>query len=118
MRATLVEIVPELATRARAAVRAAGLVGIDVRCVDAGTSEAYAGCPPADLVLLCARVIGTRSRRSPDLTPQIREWFSDNGFAEITFDAPENVLTSVGVHELTRRPGPATRHTRLFTFVR
>ena len=143
VRATLVEIVPELADRARAAVGAAGLVDIDVHCADAGTPEAYAGCPPADLVLLCgvlgnisdadveaviaalpgycaagARVIWTRSRRSPDLTPQIRKWFSDNDFAEITFDAPEDVVTSVGVHELTRRPGPATRHTRLFAFVR
>ena len=118
VRAAIVEIVPELADRARAAVDAARLVDIDVLCIDAGTPEAYAGCPPADLVLLCARVIWTRSRRSPDLTPQIRKWFSDNGFTEITFDAPEDLLTSVGVHELTRRPGPATRHTRLFAFVR
>ena len=65
-----------------------------------------------------ARVIWTRSRRSPDLTPQIREWFSNNGFAEITFDAHGDVLTSVGVHQLTRQPEPTTRHTRLFAFVR
>ena len=134
--------VPETAGTS-SAVDAARLVDIDVLCIDAGTPEAYAGCPPADLVLLCgvlgnisdgdveaviaalrgfcaagARVIWTRSRRSPDLTPQIRKWFSDNGFAEITFDAPEDVLTSVGVHELTRQPEPAPRHTRLFAFVR
>ncbi len=141
--ATLVEIVPELADRARARAAAAGHTDIDVRCADAGTLESYAGCPPADLVLLCgvlgnigdrdvgaviaqlpgfcaadARVIWTRSRRRPDLTPTIREWFSDSGFRELAFDAPDDVLTSVGVHQLARAPEPATRNTRLFTFVR
>ena len=141
--ATLVELVPELADRARSGAAAAGLTGIDVRCADAGTTESYAGCPPADLVLLCgvlgnisdedverviasvsgfcapgARVIWTRSRRSPDLTPSIRSWFRDSGCAEVAFDAPDEVLTSVGVHQLVRAPEPAARHTRLFTFVR
>jgi len=141
--ATLVEIVPLLADRARARAAASRLTGIEVRCADAGTLESYAECPLADLVLLCgvlgnigdrdvgavigqlpgfcaadARVIWTRSRRRPDLTPTIREWFSDSGFRELAFDAPDDVLTSVGVHQLARAPEPAIRHTRLFTFVR
>jgi len=141
--ATLVEVVPELAERARGSADAAGLTGIDVRCADAGNAESYAGCSPADLVLLCgvlgnisdrdveeviarlpdfcapgARVIWTRSRRSPDLTPTIRRRFGDRGFGEVAFEAPAGVLTSVGVHQLARAPEPATRHTRLFAFVR
>src|SRR5262249_227102 len=43
-------------------------------------------------------VIGTRHRRPPDLTPQIRAWFASAGFGEIAFDALEtSALTSVGV---------------------
>jgi hypothetical protein len=48
-------------------------------------------------------VIWTRGRRPPDLTPQVRAWFSENGFTEVAFDAlppasPDaDHLISVGV---------------------
>ena len=82
----------------------------------------FADALPADVLLLCgifgnvsdrdinrtvqaapalcragATVIWTRHRRPPDLTPRIRQWFADSGFAEIAFDAlGTGVLTSVG----------------------
>lgn len=65
--------------------------------------------------------VRTRSRRSPDLTPQIREWFRDDGFEEQSFEAPHDDLTSVGVHRLVNsRDPPSTRARpdRLFTFIR
>ena len=90
VRGRLVELDPTLAARARAAAPA----GIEVVEADAGTTDAYAGAVPADLVLLCGvfgniadddveatvrpspmlcaparRSIWTRHRRPPDLTP-------------------------------------------------
>ncbi|MEO9150884.1 MAG: class I SAM-dependent methyltransferase, partial [Lapillicoccus sp.] len=53
VRATLVELDPVLCRQARAAAAAAGLPGVEVRQADAGTPESYAGCPPADLLLVC-----------------------------------------------------------------
>jgi hypothetical protein len=48
-----------------------------------------------------ATVIWTRHRRLPDLTPQIRAWFTESGFDEIAFEALE---TSVGVNRLCDAP--------------
>ena len=58
--ATLVELDADLA--ATAASAAADLPGVSVRRADAGSIEAYAGCAPADLLLLCG-VAGQRQRR-------------------------------------------------------
>jgi predicted acetyltransferase/ADP-ribose pyrophosphatase YjhB (NUDIX family) len=142
--ATLVELDPELADRARAAAATARLVGVDVRTGDAGDPVEYSGAGPADLVLvagvfgnvpdddvrgtvrrlpgLCARgavVIWTRHRNPPDLTPAIRGWFADAGFEEVAFEAPDDVTFGVGVH---RWPGSAGEglpgEGRLFTFFR
>lgn len=145
VRATLVELDPELCERATNAVATGGRSGVEVRCADAGALESYAGCPPADLLLACGvfgnvsdadvertvaalpalcadrgRVVWTRHRREPDLTPQIRAWFADNGFREVAFVAPAGDLTAVGVHDLgsrapDRRPSAGGR---LFTFTR
>jgi hypothetical protein len=139
--ATLVELDADLA--AAAAATAAGLPGVSVRCADAGSTEAYAGCAPADLLLLCgvlgnvsdedaastvaalpglcapgATVVWTRHRRDPDLTPAIRGWFAAAGFAEESFTAPDDGVWSVGVHRLTGPPQPLGASRRLFTFVR
>ncbi len=143
--ATLVELDPQLCQRARDAARATAGSGIEVRCADAGTLESYAACPPADLVLACgvfgnvsdadvegtiaglpalcaegARVVWTRHRREPDLTPRIREWFTINGFHEVAFITPEGDLTAIGVHDLVTRPRESTTAPgpRLFTFTR
>lgn len=129
VRATLIEYDPRNAAEARARVDAAGLTGVTVRCADAGDLSSYREAGPADLVLLAgvlgnisdedarttitmlprlcavgATVIWTRTRRQPDLTPAIRGWFAQAGFAEEAFDAPDDVLFSVGVHRFASRP--------------
>jgi hypothetical protein len=139
--ATLVELDSDLADRAR--TTAAGLDHVSVRTADAGSTEAYAGCPPADLLLLCgvlgnvsdedaagtiaalpglcapgATVVWTRHRREPDLTPAIRGWFTAAGFAEESFTAPDDRIWSVGVHRLTGPPQPLSEGRRLFRFIR
>jgi len=137
VRARLVELDPS-----NAAV-AASLAGADVDVVvgDAGVTDAYAGFVPADLVMVCgvfgnvpdddvrrtveelprlcapgATAIWTRSRRAPDLTPTIRGWFAENGFAERAFDAPDEDEWSVGVHVLEVEPLPFLAGRRMFAF--
>ncbi len=140
--AVLLELDPELATAARRRAADSGLDRVDVRHVDAGVAAHYAGAVPADLVLLCgifgnvddedvrrtvhavpelaapgATVIWTRSRRAPDLTPQIRAWFAEAECDEVTFNAPSGELFSVGVHRFTGQPRTLDRDAVLFRFV-
>lgn len=88
-----------------------------MRQSDAAQSDFYAGAAAADLVLLCgilgnvsdadvratvetapqlcapgAKVIWTRHRRDPDLTPSIRRWFAAAGVDELDFIAPQAEL--------------------------
>jgi len=139
--ATLVELDADLAVAAGSA--AVDLPGVSVLCADAGSTDAYAGCAPADLLLLCgvlgnvsnedaasmiaalpglcapeATVVWTRHRREPDLTPAIRGWFTAAGYAEQSFTAPDDTLWSVGVHRLVGPPQPPGEGRRLFSFVR
>ena len=51
--ALLVELDPELAARARRTALDLGLERIVIRNDDAGTTDAYRGCVPADIVLAC-----------------------------------------------------------------
>ncbi|HEX5097459.1 MAG TPA: class I SAM-dependent methyltransferase, partial [Acidimicrobiia bacterium] len=101
VRARLVELDPELATRARASAPAT----VEVVCADAAETDVYAGAVPANVVLVCgvfgnipdddiqrtirtlpslcaaeAFVIWTRHRRPPDRTIDIRRWFAEAGF--------------------------------------
>ncbi|MFC7244671.1 SAM-dependent methyltransferase [Catellatospora aurea] len=140
VRATLIEYDPRNAAAARAEAGRLGL-SVTVACADAGLTESYADAVPADLVLfagvfgnigdadvrrtvaalprLCApgaTVIWTRTRRAPDLTPSIRAWFAEAGFAETVFHAPDDVLFSVGVHRLAAAPRPLGPPARLFRF--
>jgi hypothetical protein len=130
---------------AHAAKESAARLGaaIEVRRADAGVTDSYVGAVPADLVLLCgifgnitdddiqhtieaasqfckpnARLIWTRHRRPPDLTPTIRQWFSDSGFTEKAFIAPDEAEYSVGVQRFTAATQPLVEGKRLFTFVR
>ncbi|MEU8020813.1 SAM-dependent methyltransferase [Micromonospora haikouensis] len=143
VRATLLEYDPGNVAAARAAAARAGLANVDIRRADAGRLSSYAQAVPADLVLmagvfgnvddhdvrrtvaalpqLCAAgatVIWTRTRRAPDLTPALRGWLRDAGFAERAFHAPDGVLFSVGVHRFTGTPRPLETSGTLFTFVR
>ncbi|MDX6325038.1 MAG: hypothetical protein QOK15_1392 [Nocardioidaceae bacterium] len=140
--AVLVELDPGLATGARALAAASELT-VEVRQGDAGSPELYADVAPADLLLLAgvfgnisdddvhrtisalpllcapgARVIWTRHQRPPDLTPQVRSWFAEHGFAERSFTAPQGDRFSVGVHAFAGGPVSRTLPERLFSFVR
>jgi hypothetical protein len=113
VRARLVELDPRNAVIARKLADAANLGFVETVTGDASVSDAYVGAVPAHIVLACgifgnvsdgdirrcvgllpmlcaegATVVWTRHRRSPDLTPQIRLWFSDAGFSELGWDEP------------------------------
>jgi len=142
VRAELIEQDPRNVAAARAGIAAAGLAGIAVTCADAGDFAAYRGAVQADLVLLAgvlgnisdedvratinavarlcapgATVIWTRTRRAPDLTPAVRGWFGEAGFVERAFDAPPDVLFSVGVHRFDGQPQSLPSSGRIFTFI-
>jgi Putative methyltransferase len=121
---------------------AAALAQVEVREADASTAASYADVLPADVLLMCgifgnvsdrdiertvtaaadlckvgATVIWTRHRRSPDLTPRIRAWFTGSGFDEIAFDALDtSALTGVGVNRLRRARAARLPVGALFTF--
>jgi hypothetical protein len=126
---------------ARAGVAAAGLDQLTVLEADAGQTDSFTVAVPADIVLLCgifgnipmsdidrtarrasslcapgAAVIWTRHRRAPDATPQIRAWFDEAGFEEMSFDAPDDAEFSVAVERLVRPPEPFQSGERLFQF--
>ncbi len=138
--AVAVELDPGNVALARDA--AAGLPQVQVREADAGDPASWADVSPVDLVLLTgmlgnisdddvqrtvaalpalcrggATVIWTRTRRLPDLTPAIRAWFTEAGFTELAFDAPADVLFSVGVHRLDGSRQASPPSDRLFRFV-
>ena len=143
--AVLVELHPEIAQRARESALAAGLTGVTVRTEDAGTTDAYAGAMPADLVLLVgimgnipdedlwrlidaspqlcapgAHLIWSRGRDEEDLNDQVRARYAAAGFAELAYATHDNADGRIGLG-LVRYDGPPValepRH-RLFRFVR
>jgi hypothetical protein len=134
----LVELDPELARRARAALPDR----IEVARGDASTTSAYVGAVPADLVLVCgvfgniveadigriirtlpslcapgATIIWTRHRRPPDGTVVARQAFRDTGFDEVAFEAPDDFLFGVGVNRLVAQPTPFEAGVEMFRFV-
>jgi hypothetical protein len=138
----LVELDPDLAENARRGLADLGVAGVEVVTGDAGELRVYAPAAPADLVLECgvfgnisdadvertvraspamcapgATLIWTRNRRAPDLTPQIRGWFSDSGFEEIAFEGVPDSLASVGVARFLGQTATLDDQ-RLFTFIR
>lgn len=141
VQARLVERDPLNVAAMSESARNAGLE-LDIVQGDAAEPSLYRGAVPADVVLLCGvfgnisdqdarftisslpqlcrtggSVIWTRSRRPPDLTPQIRSWFLDAGFAELAFVAPRDALFSVGAARFDGRPQPLGSR-RLFKFNR
>ncbi len=144
VRALLVESDERIAGAARAAAAARGLAQVEVRVADASLVAGFADALPADVLLLCgifgnvsdadiertiaaapavcrpgATVIWTRHRRPPDLTPQVRAWFTASGFADVAFDALDtDVKIGVGVSRLGRAPAARPPDGRLFTFRR
>ena len=131
VRALLVEYDGRNAEFARRRAAKADLAQVAIRHADAGQIASFADVLPADVLLLCgifgnisesdiqrtvyaapalcapgATVIWTRHRRPPDLTPAIRAWFGDSGFAEVAFDKLDTgALVSVGTHRLADEQG-------------
>ena len=138
----LVELNEELASRARAAIEAAGLDGLEVVLADAGITTSAEGAVPADLLLLCgifgnvtddairttilnapklcapgATVLWTRHRRAPDLTPAIQEWFAEAGFEHLAYVPVPDSSGTVAAERLIAEPQPFEPGIRLFEFV-
>ena len=139
----LMELDPTNAAIARERIAALG-VDVTVAEVDAGTTSSYVGLVPADLVLLSgimgnitpddierlihtsrqfcapgATVIWTRGAQSPDLGPDIRRWFADAGFDEISCEEfIEGSAMRVGVDQLRADPEPLRPDEPIFTFYR
>jgi hypothetical protein len=142
VRAVLVESDERIAGTAREAAAARGLAQVEVRVADASLVAGFADVLPADVLLLCgifgnvsdadiertisaapalcrpgATVIWTRHRRPPDLTPQVRAWFTESGFEDVAFDALDtSVKIGVGVSRLGGAPASGRPDGRLFTF--
>jgi len=141
--ALLVELDPALAARAREAAAEHGLTGVEIVEADAGSTDAYAGAVPADLLLFCgvfgnvsdadvegtirvlpqlcapgAGLIWTRRRHPPEVIERMRTWLDETGFARHSFEAPDGVRWTVGAERLTSGPAGPEPGRRLFTFVR
>jgi hypothetical protein len=142
VRAVLVEADAANAALARRAAAEAGLAQVDVRQEDASLVASFADALPAGVLLLCgifgnvsdrdiqrtveaapalcrpgATVIWTRHRRSPDLTPRVRGWFTASGFEEIAFDAlGTDTMTGVGVNRLRSAASAPMPDGPMFTF--
>lgn len=136
----LVELDADLAAAAER--RAADLrVAATVVIGDAGSSSTWQRFVPVDLLLLCGifgnipdddirntvdaargmlvgdgHVIWTRGYFSEvDLRPQVRQWFAEAGFSEVTFDA-EPTGFGVGVNRLPSAVQTPRVPARLFSF--
>jgi hypothetical protein len=142
--ALLVELDPRNAELATEAAQAAGLRHLRVSCADAAFTDNYARAAPADIVLACgifgnithadientvrhlpmlcapgAIVLWTRGRwKDNDPTPKIRQWFDESGFEELSFDAPDDLLYSVGANRYRAEPRALEPGVTLFTFFR
>jgi hypothetical protein len=138
----LVERNPDNVTQIRRRAAAASQ-DLDVVEGDAADTNLYDGVVPADLVLAVGifgnvsdadvlttiralpqftrpggTVLWSRGRHiDPDITPQIRSTFSDAGFTETAFHAPDGVRFQIGAN---RYDGPAVplERAHLFTFLK
>jgi hypothetical protein len=139
----LVERDPDNAAAARAAIGAAGLRGLEVLEADAGSSDAYAGACPADVVLVCgvlgnisddeieltlkflprlcatgAWVLWTRHPRPVGIIATIERWLIEAGFAPRALVVPDAPLFGVGAARLVGPAQPFQTGKRLFRFRR
>lgn len=131
-RVVLVEVDPTLSARARRAAEAQNLCQVEVRCGDAGAVATFADVLPVDVLLPCGifgnidhsavkrivesvpslvraggYVIWTRGGSDPDRRPEIRDWFTQAGAAEVAFDGAPAPF-GVG---LNRTAAPGRLHT-------
>ena len=141
VQALLVESDPHNVGVARARIAAEGIAGVDVLQGDAGVTDPYRDAVPAHVLMLCgifgnvsdddlrgivsnasrlcapgASVLWTRHRREPDRTPEIQEWLTEAGYAEVAFDSPGPDRFALGALRLAVPPLPFVPDLRLFTF--
>ena len=139
----LVEWDPTLAQVARDRAEQIGATNLEVRTGDAAELANYSEAAPADIVLVCGvfgnisdediertvlalpqlcgaggTVIWTRHTHEPDITPKVREWFTDAGFEEISWSSPEEWQYGVGANRFVGHPEPLDLGGRIFTFIR
>ncbi len=139
--AYLIERTPDVAAAARRYAARSGLSRVTVIDADAGCSDAYARCPPSDIVLFCgvlgwisereiartvaflpavaapdAAVIWTHHHQPPDRTSWVRRTFEDAGFVELAFARLPGGPSSVGVHRLVTGRRRFRAGVRLFRF--
>ena len=140
--ARLIELDESNAAYASQSAARLGLDNVEVVVGDASVTDLYAGAVPADLVMVCgvfgnisehdiartvsylpslctpgARVVWTRHRRAPDVTPSLRASLARVGFVEEQFSAPEEFEFTVGTNRLEGAPGRYSPGRRLFTFI-
>ncbi len=141
VRATLIELDPVLAERARTRAANLGLSGVEVRTADAGTTETYLDLPPANVLTVCGvfgniivenvqrtiatlpsllaaggMVIWTRGVEDSDHTPPIRAGFAEHGFAEVSFASTEDGVFRIGMQRLTAEATTPQPGVRMFMF--
>jgi hypothetical protein len=140
---TLIELDPTNVAIARSRIANLDLA-LTVVEADAGTTDTYPGLVPADLLLLSgimgnisapdierlvlvsrqfcaagATVIWTRGAQDPDLGPDIRRWFDQAGFEELSCEEGiEGTGMRVGVNRLVTPPQPLSPGEVIFTFYR
>lgn len=130
VRAVLIELHPVLAEQARLA--AADLPAVEVRETDAGTTAAYAGAVPADVLLLvgvlgnvsdgdiertvravpglCASgalVVWSRGATDDDRNDRIRGWLAEIGCTELGYGQSSTRRTGGGVVDTQGLPADA-----------
>ena len=144
VRATLVELHPKIAEQARSRAAGAGLVGVEVRSVDAGVSDHLVGAVPAEIVLmvgifgnisdadlertiraapqLCAAgasLLWSRGRDRTDRNDLVRTWFRAAGFVELHYDHRETgSRPALGAMRLEGAAAALETGQRFFTFDR
>lgn len=140
---TFIELDPANAAECRRRIGELGL-DLDVVEADAGITDTYVGLVPADLVLVsgimgnistsdierlvhtCRQlaapggtVIWTRGAQDPDLGPDIRRWFGEAGFDEVSCEEwIEGTGMRVGVNRLAATPDELRPGQQVFTFYR
>lgn len=142
VKARLVDNDPECVERCKERIERAALRGVEVLQDDAACIETWLGAVPADIVMACgifgnvaledvfhtidclpqlcnanAIVLWTRSRRAPDVTTVIRQYFISRRFRELKFEAPKEALFSVGMNMFEGRPLMPNHGERLFSFL-
>lgn len=148
VQATLLEVHPRIAEQARRSAAAVGLSEqVQVRTVDAGSTDAYLDLVPADLVLLvgifgnigdsdldttidacpalcapAATVVWSRSRDAGiggDRNEAVRARFARAGFTELDYATLDRgSLPALGAVRYDGPPTPLPPGQRLFTFQR